>query len=77
MNCLRLSIRFIIFSVLLMTVTFAVNFLINRVYGFLLDYYSLPKSDSNITLLAFLISLVFIGLLTYVIGFWKGCKIAH
>ena len=71
MNYIRTGIRVLIFIILLIGATLLLEFLITNVYTLLLAYYSLPKSDSDITVLSFLISLVFIGLLTYGTGYWQ------
>ena len=70
MKYIRISIRLLIFVILLIAATLLLEYLINNVYAQLLEYYSLPKSDSDITVLSFLISLVFVGILTYGTGYW-------
>ncbi|SMO51377.1 hypothetical protein SAMN06265379_102139 [Saccharicrinis carchari] len=71
MNYIRIVIRLFIFLILLVSATLILEFLITNVYILLLDYYSLPQSDSDITILAFAISLVFVGLLSYGTGYWQ------
>ena len=70
MKYIRIGIRLLIFVILLIVATLLLEFFITNIYTLLLEYYSLPKSDSNITVLAFLIRLVFVGLLSYGTGYW-------
>ncbi len=74
MNYVRIGIRFLFFTLLLLLATLLIEFLVSKIYSLLLEYYSLPKSDSNITLMSFIISLGFTGLLTYVTGYWQLSK---
>ncbi len=74
MNYIRFGLRFLLFSILLTATTVIIEFTISGIYSFLLDYYALPKSDSNITFLSFFISLIFILLLTFGTGFWQLSK---
>ncbi|GAF02062.1 hypothetical protein JCM21142_1688 [Saccharicrinis fermentans DSM 9555 = JCM 21142] len=76
MNYMKISIRFLLFTLLLLLATLIVEFIISNVYALLLEYYSLPKSDSNITFLSFVISLVFTSLLTYGTGFWHVSRVS-
>jgi len=75
MNYIQIGIRFLLFAFLLLMATVIIDFSISKIYTLLLEYYSLPKSDSNISLLSFIISLVFIGLLTFGTGYWQVSKV--
>ena len=74
MNYIKIGIRFIKFVLVLIIATLIIEFLISKVYTLLLEYYALPKSDSNITVLSFVISLVFFGLLSFGTGYWQLSK---
>ncbi|MGQ1787851.1 MULTISPECIES: hypothetical protein [unclassified Saccharicrinis] len=75
MNYIKIGIRFLLFAILLIVATFIIDFAITKIYSLLLEHYSLPKSDSNITVLSFFISLVFTGLLSFGTGFWHMSKL--
>lgn len=74
MNVIKIGIRVALFVLFIILSTVVVKFSISKVYSLLIDYYSLPKSDSDITMLSFMISLFFMAMLTIGSGFWRISK---
>ncbi len=74
MNYVKFGLRFLAFSALLTLTTVLLKLFITKMYSLLLEYHSLPESDSNITVLAFVISLVFTLVLSFSTGYWKVSK---
>ena len=74
MNIIKIGIRVSLFVLIIILSTFLVEFSISQIYSLMVEYYSLPKSESDITILSFVISSVFIALLTMGSGYWRVSK---
>jgi len=74
MNIIKIGIRVTLFVLFVVMSTVLVEFGISKTYSLLIDYYSLPKSESDITILSFIISSIFIALLTMGSGYWRVSK---
>lgn len=74
MDPLKISVRFIVFVIMVVIGTFMVEFMISYLYKLLLTYYSLPKTEFNLTFLSFSISFVFFTFLSMVSDYWGLSK---
>jgi hypothetical protein len=71
MNIGKLLVRTLTFIVLVALSTCLIKFFIEQVYSLLTHYYSLPKSEFDVTILSLLASLFLMIMLTLGSNFWK------
>lgn len=74
MTIVKIGVKVSLFVLFITLSTVVVEFSISKVYSLLIEYYSLPKSDSDLTILSFIISLFFMVMLTVGFGFWRNTK---
>ncbi len=74
MSTLKFWARLLMFIGMIIMLTISLELIISKVYYKLLSVYSLPESDINLTLLSFIISLLFLMLLTINLNYWKISK---
>ncbi|TLX73922.1 hypothetical protein E9993_14030 [Labilibacter sediminis] len=74
MNIIKIGIRVSLFALVILLSTVLLEFGIVKIYSLLVEYYSLPKSESDLTILSFVISSIFIAFLTLGSGYWRVSK---
>ncbi len=68
---LKIVWRVVVFILSVLLVSYLLKFLIAIGYNFMLNQYSLPKIDFDVTLLSLFISTLFLAFLSVVSDYWK------
>jgi membrane protein insertase Oxa1/YidC/SpoIIIJ len=74
MSFLRIAKKGVLFSLVVVIATFIVQLIVSNVYSFLLQQYSLPKTELNLLMVSFFISFFFISFLSLVSDYWRMSK---